>query len=204
MWQSSNEGQTWNEPVPGKKFWGFYHHKFASDRAFLITASNEFWYTTDTGRSWNDARAPNPPNSFNAQVIQFHPTSDFLIWVGNKDCEHAQSDCHTEAHYTRDNGRQWTRIESYVRNCAFAKDTLLDADPSEIMCESYRTKKGPQRAVAMAAPPELVVGGGFYSSGRQKKLFGGVIGFAKFSEFLVVAEVWWFFSVCVRGCLLTC
>ena len=97
------------------------------------------------------------------------------------------ANCRAEAQYSRDNGRKWSLIDSYVRNCAFAKDSQLDADPSEIICESYRDKEGNQRYLEGRSPMELVVGQNFY--GRTYKLFDWVVGFAKFSEFLIVAEV---------------
>ena len=96
-------------------------------------------------------------------------------------------DCHAEAWYTRDNGRSWHPIEKYVViDCAWALDTKLNADPTEILCESYQKKEGNQRFF-VDNPLELVEGQGYYS--RKKKLFNQVVGFTKFSEFLVVAEV---------------
>ena len=187
VWQSSNEGYSWTEPVPNGKFLVFYHHKFSDDRAFLITDSEKFHYTTDTGRNWHLATAPTPPNSFRAQVLHFHPNSDFLIWTGNRDCGNGSPNCRAEAQFSRDNGRRWTFIESYVRNCAFAKDTSINADPNEIICESYREKSGNQRLFTSSNMLELVVGGNFFQ--YKKKLFNAVVGFAKFSEYLVVAEV---------------
>jgi len=187
VWQSSNEGYSWAEPVPGKRFLGFYHHKYTNDRAYLITDTETFYYTTDTGRQWLSQTAPTPPNSFGAQVLHFHPTSDYLIWTGNQDCASNSGECHAEAQYTRDNGRTWKLIDNYVRNCAFAKDSQIDADPSEIICESHRDKKGNQRFFGSNNPLELVVGGNYYHN--RKKLFDAVVGFAKFSEYLVVAEM---------------
>ncbi|KAG6843132.1 vacuolar protein sorting/targeting protein PEP1, partial [Arthromyces matolae] len=144
IWQSSNEGYTWKQPFPDQRFLAFYHHKYSHDRAFLISETENFYYTTDTGRSWNKQRAPNPPNSFGAQVLRFHPNSDYLIWTGNKDCSGSPQNCHAEAHYSRDNGRRWYMVDKYVRNCAFTKDRDLNADPSEILCESFPQKKGSQ------------------------------------------------------------
>ena len=94
--------------------------------------------------------------------------------------------CHTEAHFSRDNGRKWTYIESHVRNCAFLKDTQLDADPTTILCESYADKKKDMRGMRSNSL-ELVAGSNFYQ--RKKRMFEAIVGFAKFSEFLVVAEV---------------
>jgi photosystem II stability/assembly factor-like uncharacterized protein len=50
VWQSSNEGYTWNHLFPEETFLAFYHHFFTPDRAYLITPSGKFFYTTDTGR----------------------------------------------------------------------------------------------------------------------------------------------------------
>ncbi|KAF8798604.1 vacuolar protein sorting/targeting protein 10 [Phlegmacium glaucopus] len=189
MWQSSNEGYSWTQLFPEKRFLAFYHHKYAVDRAFLITDSDTFYYTTDTGRTWNIGTAPSPPNSFGIQVIHFHPTSDLLIWTGNRDCNSDTKDnCHVEAHYSDNNGRHWQFVESYVRNCAFAKDARLEADPTEIVCESYKDKQGSQTYFGKN-PLELVVGRNYFEKSSKRRLFENVVGFTKFSEFFVVAEV---------------
>lgn len=111
-----------------------------------------------------------------------------LIWTGNKDC--GGDNCRAEAQFTRDNGRTWTFVEDYVKNCAFAKDKHLDADPTEIVCESYKVKQGSQKYFGHNNPLELVAGRNYFEKGTRKMLFENVVGFTKFSEFLVVAEVY--------------
>ncbi|KAJ6485837.1 Oligoxyloglucan reducing end-specific cellobiohydrolase [Mycena sanguinolenta] len=190
IWQSSNEGFTWDQKFPGENFLAFYHHKYSSDRAYLITSTEKFFITTDSGRTWLDLTAPTPPNTFRAQVLRFHPDeSDRLIWTGNKDCEGGPlaRDCHAEAQYTSNNGRDWKFVAKYVVNCAWAKDTKLDADPTEILCESYKDKSGSQRFFQADNPLALVEGSSYFT--KTKQLFDQVVGFAKFSEFLVVAEM---------------
>lgn len=189
MWMSSNEGYAWTQIRHDdiSRFLAFYHHKYSPDRAYLITDSNKYLYTTDTGRSWNVATAPTPPNTFGAVVLHFHPKSDLLIWTGNKDC--GGDKCRAEAQFTRDNGRSWSFVEDYVKNCAFAKDKQLDADPTEIVCESYKVKQGSQRYFGYNNPLELVVGRNYFERSTRRTLFENVVGFTKFSEFLVVAEV---------------
>jgi hypothetical protein len=176
---------------PGTRFLAFYHHKYTADRAYLITDTNAFYYTTDFGSNWHAAAAPTPPNSFGAQVLRFHPISDNLIWTGNKDCEGSGDKCRAEAVYSRDNGRKWNFVEDYVRNCAWTKDRVLNADPNEILCESHRDKTGSQRMFTADNPLELVVGTNFFR--KKVKMFDQVVGFAKFSEFLVVAAVGFFY-----------
>ncbi|KAJ3714865.1 vacuolar protein sorting/targeting protein 10 [Lentinula guzmanii] len=188
IWQSSNEGYTWSQLFPDENFLAFYHHPHSSDRAYLITSESYFYSTTDAGRSWNKWNAPAPPNTFRAQVIRFQPEADRLIWTGNLQCNTGLfEDCHATAWYTRDHGRSWKKIEDYVVNCAWASDTKLNADPTEILCESYQRKEGNQRFFLQDNPLELIEGQGYYS--KKKKLFNQVVGFAKFSEFLVVAEL---------------
>ncbi|KAJ3573829.1 hypothetical protein NP233_g2168 [Leucocoprinus birnbaumii] len=177
VWQSSNEGYTWQQLFPDKRILAFYHHKFSNDRAYLISDTDEFFYTTNSGQQWHTQTAPTPPNTFGAQVLRFHPKeTEYLIWVGNRDCGASQdkSNCRAEAKYSDNNGRRWFDVDHYVKNCAWAADAKLDADPTEIICESWREKK-------------LVEGARFYE--RKKKLFDSVVGFAKFSEYLVVAEL---------------
>ncbi|KAJ7623527.1 vacuolar protein sorting/targeting protein 10 [Roridomyces roridus] len=181
IWQSSNEGYTWVQIHPELKF-------VASGRAYLITETSVFYTTTDSGRTWNIAHAPTPPNTFRAQVLRFHPDSDKLVWTGNRDCDEVMArSCRAEAQYSRDNGRTWNFVENYVVNCAWAKDVKLDADPTGILCESYRDKLGSQKFFMGNNPLGLVEGSSYFMKKRQ--LFKQVVGFAKFSEFLVVAEL---------------
>ena len=100
--------------------------------------------------------------------------------------------------YSRDNGRKWTFVEDYVRNCVWTKDRVFNTDPNEILCESYRDKVGSQRVFMRENPLELVVGANFYQ--RKRKMFDEVVGFAKFSEFLVVVAVGFPFFRCCLDC----
>ncbi|KAA1470082.1 Oligoxyloglucan reducing end-specific cellobiohydrolase [Dentipellis sp. KUC8613] len=187
IWQSSNEGWTWSRLFPDERFLAFYHHTFTSDRAYLITDSRKYYYTTDTGRSWNALQAETIPNTFGAQVLHFHPSnSDWLIWTGNEGCSGFGESCHAEAHYTRDNGRRWHLVEKYVRNCAWARDKELLVDPAQIICESYKEKSGSQRFFSNENPLQLIGGSDFFA--KKTKLFEHVVGFTKFSEYLIVAE----------------
>ena len=189
VWQSANEGYTWTQLIPEEKFVAFYHHKYSYDRAYLITEGQTFYYTTDTGKTWNKLEAPLPPNTFRLQILHFHPLkSDYLIWTGSRDCHSPFADtCRAETFYTLNNGRKWYDIDTYVRNCAWARDAELRVDPNQIICESYKVKQGSQKYFGMDNPLELIGGTDFYS--QKTKLFDHVVGFAKFSEYFIVAEV---------------
>ncbi|KAH8104337.1 hypothetical protein DFH11DRAFT_1733918 [Phellopilus nigrolimitatus] len=187
VWQSSNEGYTWIQLFPNERFIVFYLCSYSNDRAYILTSSQKYYYTTDVGRSWNPLYAPLLPNTFGAVIMHFHPISDYLIWTGNADCEGSAEKCRAEARYSTDNGRNWRFVEEYVRNCAWARDAELKIDATQTICESYKEKKGNQRLFQANTNPLQLVGGTQFFS-KKKVLFDRVVGFAKFSEFLIVAE----------------
>ncbi|KAH8113722.1 hypothetical protein DFH11DRAFT_1544928 [Phellopilus nigrolimitatus] len=187
VWQSRNKGYTWIQLFPNEHFIVFYLHSYSNDRAYILTSSQKYYYTTDVGRSWKPLYAPLLPNTFGAVIMHFHPISDYLIWTGNADCEGSAEKCRAEARYSTDNGRNWRFVEEYVRNCAWARDAELKIDATQIICESYKEKKGNQRLFQANANPLQLVGGTQFFS-KKKVLFDRVVGFAKFSEFLIVAE----------------
>ncbi|KZV63315.1 Oligoxyloglucan reducing end-specific cellobiohydrolase [Peniophora sp. CONT] len=192
IYLSQNEGYTWNQIEAGNRFLAFYHHSFTPDRAYLITAGKDYYYTTNTGGNWYKLLAPTPPNTFGVPLLHFHPEkSDYLIWVGNEGCGGMQEDCRAVAHYSHNNGRIWTKVEDYVRHCAWAaaRASAFRVDPSEIICESYRDKKGNQRFFnPIFYPLELWTGQSFYKD--KHRLFEDVVGFAKSSapEYFIVEE----------------
>lgn len=165
-------------------------HAYSKDRAYLITESRTVHYTTDKGSSWNTFTAPNDPNSLGIPLLDFHPLRpDWLIWTGQQSCSETDStNCRAIAFYTKDNGRNWYKVDEYVRICSWGRDKKLRIDEKIIFCESYRDKKGSQRAVyANNNPLQLVSGEYFYSN--KKVLFPSIVGFATFEEYMVVAEV---------------
>ncbi|KAF9263821.1 Oligoxyloglucan reducing end-specific cellobiohydrolase [Marasmius fiardii PR-910] len=198
IWQSSSEGYSWQQIEAGKRFYAFYHHPYSYERGYLITDENEIFVTSDSGRLWTAIPVPVPPNVFGIQVLKFQPESDYLIWHGARGCGGVSGEpengmgCHAEAWYSRTNGRQWTFVERYVAECGWAADKKLNADPTEIICESYKVQSGqqPMRPQQVKEGVELVEGPGFYQDvGKRRKLFPSVVGFAKFSEYMVVAEL---------------
>jgi len=112
-----------------------------------------------------------------------------LIWTGQEGCGSGdESQCRAVAWYTKNNGKDWYKTEEYVRVCSWARDKKLKVDEKIIFCESYRDKKGSQRAVfANNNPLQLIEGDYFYAT--KKTVFEQIVGFATFEEYMVVAEV---------------
>ncbi|KAL7415743.1 hypothetical protein BDY24DRAFT_337902 [Mrakia frigida] len=188
IWQSSNEGFTWKQLYPAEMFLALAIHTFSKDRAYLITANRKVYYTTDTGKQWYNFNPPTDPNGLGIPIIDFHPSKpDWLIWTGQVDCTPGTNPkCHSVSSYTTDNGRKWKQFETYVKTCSWARDRRLKTDERMILCETFKKKEGSQREKGYN-PMELVAGGGYYT--KKEKLFESVVGFATFSEYLIVAEL---------------
>ena len=162
-------------------------HTHSNERAYLISESRYFFYTTNGGQHWHKQNTPSLPNRFGAAVLRFQPRSDSLIWIGEVGCDGNGESCHAQAQYSRDNGRNWQFIEDYVLNCDWARDKELLVDPNQILCESYQNKQGSQRLFGPDNALQLISGRDYYS--KKTKLFEHVVGFTKFSEYLIVAQV---------------
>ncbi|GAA6014077.1 hypothetical protein JCM10207_000230 [Rhodosporidiobolus poonsookiae] len=190
VWQSSNEGFSWHEVVQDGHFVAMTMHAYSRDRAYLITEGRTVHYTTDKGASWNTFQAPTDPNGLGIPLVDFHPLRpDWLIWTGQINCGDGDSaTCRAVAHFTKDNGRNWSKLDEYVRVCSWARDKRLKLDEKLIYCESYRDKKGSQRAVHRDGNPlQLVAGEYFYT--KRHTLFSNIVGFATFEQYAVVAEI---------------
>ncbi|KAG1845862.1 hypothetical protein DFJ58DRAFT_730700 [Suillus subalutaceus] len=166
IWQSSNEGYTWEQKFPEERFLAFYMHTHSNERAYLLTDSKKFYYTTDTGRYWLSSEAPSSPNTFGAQVLRFQPR--------------------TEPSTRGIMGRNWQLVEDYVVNCDWARNGELRIDSSQILCESYENKQGSQVFFGRDNALQLVSWTDPYVT--KTKLFDHVVGFTQLSEFLIVDE----------------
>ncbi|KAF8600483.1 signal sequence binding protein [Ceratobasidium sp. AG-I] len=186
--QSSNEGYSWTTLLGGRYIIAVFMHQFTYDRAYLFTDKAEMYYTTDTGQQWLPMALPGKPNGFGVGLLSFHPTQpDWLIFSSEQGCDGDSSSCRVEAYYTLDHGRNWKSVEQYVRTCTWARTSDLKIDRELILCESYRDKKGNQKRFNGDNPLEFVEGSGYFKN--KRKMFDNVVGFAKFSEYLLVAEV---------------
>ncbi|KAF7331372.1 Sortilin [Mycena kentingensis (nom. inval.)] len=158
----------WKQLSPNDRFVSFLRHPYSSSRLYILTSTQRFWATTDSGYTFNPYEAPSPPNSFGVQPIHFHPDTDKLIWIGDRGCQDSddgdEARCHTEASYTRDNGRHWTFMEDYVRNCRWGVVMHADSPRDEVWCESYLDKAGSQRYYTTAGVPlSLVIGRQYFT-----------------------------------------
>ncbi|KAH8832167.1 hypothetical protein DL96DRAFT_1678366 [Flagelloscypha sp. PMI_526] len=183
IWQSNNEGH---------------------NRAYLLTNTSTFYWTTDTGATWIKALAPSRPNTFGHPVLNFHPNSDYLIWLGEvqffalrvlpsliiskENCsETVSADCHAVAWYSTSNGHKWTFLEQYIKTCSWTSDDFVETDPNQIICESYAQKSGNQKEEP--GLPDLITAEDFYQRARQRNMLQHIISFTRHNEFMVVTTI---------------
>jgi hypothetical protein len=188
VWQSSNEGYSWTQPVKDKKFLAVRMHPYDNDRAYLIGSDRVIHYTKDQGATWSTFNTPMDPNTLNIELLSFHPTRpDWLIYTGSAGCtETISNTCRAVAHYTTNHGSGWHEIDKYVRTCKWARDTNFKIDERLILCESYKNKQGSQKSGELN-PLQLVAGRDYFS--KKQVLFDSVVGYTVFSEYMLVAEL---------------
>ncbi|KAI5120439.1 hypothetical protein M0805_009901 [Coniferiporia weirii] len=190
IWQSNSDGYTWIQLLPNERFSTFITHAYSRDRAYLLTKSREYYYTTDAGRSWNKQRAPALPNTFTIPVLQFSPIHDHLLWTGDADCgeDTEVESCHAEAYYSSDHGRSWRRVERYVRNCMWVLSHTGISRTIDALCESYEEKKGNQHAFNPLIHTLQLNKWESFSFADKSLLFDRVIESAKLSDYHIVKE----------------
>ena len=165
-------------------------HEYSPHRAYLLTHSNNFFYTTDSGRSWYQMAAPAPSNTFGAPVLSFSSSADYLIWAGDVGCSGTQgaTNCHMETYYSVIHGRRWKFVESYARHCEWARETGSKRHSSQIACEVYARKEGNQRHFSSVYNPvQLVSGANFYK--EKNVLLQNIVGFHRSPDYDLVAKV---------------
>lgn len=198
VWTSLNDGLSWNKidmeqdpTYPNARFFSMVMHPYDKTRGYLVTTGQRFKATVDAGARWQIFTAPRPPNQMGLALLQFHPTkNDWIIWTGSLgDCTSTVSnDCRAVAYYSQNNGKNWYKIDEYVRTCNWLSGSakFRPVDQTAIMCESYAEKKGNQRKFDASNPLQLILGSNYYK--HKRKIFDAVEGWAVFDEFLVAAS----------------
>ncbi len=110
---------------------------------------------------------------------------DWIIFTGETQCGLGDS-CHTEAYWTKDGGKQWTLLATYVRDCEWGRDAYFtQSQRSLIFCSQYKEKSGNMRW--QRGGLELYRSDDMFQS--SKKIFDNIIGFAISEKFMVVADI---------------
>ncbi|CAJ0872512.1 7336_t:CDS:10 [Entrophospora sp. SA101] len=140
--RSADEGLNWAPIDKLGKVTYMYPHDLDTKRAYFFTEDDKLYWTKDLGETISQIEnLPIKPNKLGLQLLDFHPKeADWLLFVGGTDCP--SPNCHSEAHYSPDNGATWKLVETWVQKCLFGEDFKFNEIKKEsIVCTSYKDKK---------------------------------------------------------------
>ncbi|KAI8364623.1 hypothetical protein BD560DRAFT_165544 [Blakeslea trispora] len=187
VWKSDNDGFSWKEMFNGQKVISVYQNPHFEQNAFFITEGTTHFVTNDKGSSYSEIKTPVPPlTHLQGNVMSFHNDDrDYVLFVGERNCEGLAANCHSEAFYSRDNGHSWASLGTYVRSCIWGREgSIKDAHRNSIFCEQYREQSGNQLAL-FSSPIQLVSSQNYFHDKRV--VFEDIIGMTVFGKFMVVA-----------------
>lgn len=180
-------GKTWDTPKAlDDNFWGIVPHTFFKDMVLFIKTDGTIVYTINRGQSFDEFKAPVPPNvELEQSPFAFHPDKkDWIIWVGKK-CTTSGAACYQEAMLSKDRGDNWQTLKRYVDRCEFTGSSAFNNFRAEdqIICKA-RTREDESLA---DNPWQLVAGPAEDFDDKSKVVQSDVKDFATMSEFIVVA-----------------
>ena len=190
--RSLNAGKDWQDV---KEFENSGINRIISDpmnsenRAFAISQENFFFVTTDQGKYFKKIVTPTPPNSLGISSIITHvDDTNYVIWVGEKDCEGINQNCRAVAFVSTDSGYSWREIQSYVSRCAFGKDKNFKLPSKEtIFCQKFDVTTGNQRKMGSKTSRKLVKSSDFGRSWSD--VLSSTINFVTSYDYMVAAQV---------------
>ncbi|KAF9114475.1 vacuolar protein sorting/targeting protein PEP1 [Mortierella sp. AM989] len=197
VYSSQNDGKDWKEVEDvGDIISGLYRHPYDDTTAIIGTSGTKQYITQDRGLNWDMRNVPQPSaaRSFSSNFVNpwsFHPTEpQWIIFLGESGCSNEQSsNCHIEAFYSQDSGQVWHPLATWVRSCSWAQDTAFKQVNAEgIYCEQFNDRSVSQKTLMNTfSPVQLIYTETYMRS--QKVLFDTIVGYAIYSDYLLVAEV---------------
>lgn len=188
---SRNEGKDWDRVEIEGSIISLERHPYDRSTAVITTAGHKQYITQDKGDNWDPLDLPVVPAlSFrNFDFWSFHPSEpSWFIFMGEKECGYESNNrCHAEAYITRDAGKHWAGLADWVKSCSWAQDNKFRrVNFQGIYCEQYADKSVSQKQLSQATT-RFVYSGDFMAS--VNTLFEEIVGYAIYSEYLVLAEV---------------
>ncbi|KAI1311572.1 vacuolar protein sorting/targeting protein PEP1 [Mortierella claussenii] len=189
---SQNDGKDWEEYEVDGIVTGVQRNPYDDVRAVIGTSGHKQYLTQDRGLNWDVMELPlaSAATSFGANPWSFHPTEpEWMIYLGETGCSYEREDhCHVEAFYTKDSGMNWRPLATWVRSCAWARDTnFKQVNVEGIYCEQYEDRSGSQKTLMSHNTPVKFVYTDNYMRTSQT-LFESIVGYAIYSDYLIAAE----------------
>ncbi|RCI00049.1 vacuolar protein sorting/targeting protein PEP1, partial [Rhizopus azygosporus] len=188
VWVSDNDGLSWRDQFPDHKIISMFQNPHSEQHAYFITEGTTHFKTTDKGANFDKMNVPvRPLLNLQGTIMNFHnDDADYLIYVGERGCNGGSgSDCHSEAFYSHDNGRNWDSLGTYIRSCIWGREgNITISHRNAVFCEQYREQSGNQMTL-FGSPLQLVSSQNYFHD--KKVLFENIVGVTVFSNYMVVA-----------------
>ncbi|CAG8491123.1 2595_t:CDS:10, partial [Paraglomus occultum] len=187
--RSEDDGSTWERVAKLEKISYMFMDNHDDDIAYffpLSLDSDKVYYTNDQGKTIKEVNLPGTPNKLGIELLSFHASEDdWLLFIAEKN----EPVYHTVAYLTKNNGKKWEEIETWVEKCIFGNSEDNTIDKEMIFCSAYANKKSEIRQNLL---------GGRSSAGNVlqlvsikgneiKVLLNDVVEFFMFNEFMAVA-----------------
>jgi hypothetical protein len=178
IYLTRDHGKTWTLILEGEPITQIVPHTYFNDVVYFLTGSEKVYYSINRAEKISSFYAPAWPSELSdLPTIRFHPDyKDWLLWAGSDDCPGA--DCHTNIHYSKDRGDDWSTLLRYVRKCEFIKKEGVDANENLVYCEQYQDED-PNK------PLQLISSDNWFADSNVH--FPDILDFATMSEFIIVA-----------------
>jgi hypothetical protein len=181
-WKTHDHGKTW-ELVTDDAIHGIIPHRYANDRVYFITASNEVYYSVDRAKNINKFIAPDVPKFNGMPVLSFHQGNEnWLIWTGNQNCDMDDPKyCKVSAHVSKHHGNRdsWDLLMDHVKRCSFMYQETRPQSENLIFCEHWKDEnvQGALELISTETNFE-----------KYEPAFKDVVAYATMAEFIIVAE----------------
>ncbi|KAL4961906.1 vacuolar protein sorting/targeting protein 10 [Aspergillus stella-maris] len=138
LFVSHDHGKNWRQELKDTKITGIVRHFHNSDTAYILTNSEEGYYTIDRGETFRLFKARTPPSHENVPILRFHPSKrDWLIWIG---AECNSGSCHSNAYFSDDRGDTWKLMLRSAKKCEFEYRENRPESERLIFCEQYENE----------------------------------------------------------------
>ena len=108
--QSSDEGYSWVQNHPQEPIFAFYHRKYLPVRSYAITSGKRFSIRRILGDRGIPLRFQ--LHQTPSAKLRSHPESDDFL---DRRFRHGEN-YHAEVHYSKDNDRTWTQLDTNISN----------------------------------------------------------------------------------------
>ena len=149
VWRSKDFGVSWKRlEFPDKEpVFKFILHESELNRLVFMSTKRIFFAKDDKIDELpaiNELKVPEEFNVFGIPVLDIHPTEpEWYAFVGGgSDCATATS-CHSTAYITKDSGKKWSKVQTWVTHCAWAHDIYFDVGtiPKDaVFCTTFKNK----------------------------------------------------------------